>query len=63
VCLQSIFLSLSFSLVHSCARLNLQPLAYLWRRDQAELLQEMIDCQIDAIIIKVNHENEEKNAH
>ncbi|KAG5681606.1 hypothetical protein PVAND_011022 [Polypedilum vanderplanki] len=36
-----------------CSRLNLQPLAYLWRRDQAELLQEMIDCQIDAIIIKV----------
>lgn len=26
---------------------------YLWRRDQTELLQEMIDCQIDAIIIKV----------
>lgn len=29
------------------------PLAYLWRRDQAELLQEMIDSQIDAIVIKV----------
>lgn len=28
-------------------------LAYLWRREQAELLQEMIDCQLDAIIIKV----------
>ncbi|XP_073979888.1 uncharacterized protein isoform X2 [Rhodnius prolixus] len=36
-----------------CTRLNLVPLAYLWRRDQAELLQEMIDSQIDAIVIKV----------
>lgn len=25
----------------------------MWRRDQNELLQEMIKCQIDAIIIKV----------
>lgn len=38
---------------HSCARLELVPLAYLWRRDQTELLQEMIDCQVQAIIIKV----------
>ncbi|XP_052870212.1 uncharacterized protein LOC128275670 isoform X2 [Anopheles cruzii] len=36
-----------------CARLNLVSLAYLWRRDQTELLQEMIDCQVHAIIIKV----------
>ncbi|KAK9498262.1 hypothetical protein O3M35_002940 [Rhynocoris fuscipes] len=36
-----------------CTRLELVPLAYLWRRDQAELLQEMIDSQIDAIVIKV----------
>lgn len=28
-------------------------LAYLWRREQGELLQEMIDSRIDAIIIKV----------
>lgn len=41
--------------IHSnrCSRLKLIPLVYLWRREQAELLQEMIDCQIDAIIIKV----------
>jgi len=25
----------------------------LWRRDQKELLQEMIDCNIEAIVIKV----------
>lgn len=37
----------------SCMRLNLVPLAYLWRRDQTELLQEMIDCQVHSIIIKV----------
>ncbi|XP_031625723.1 uncharacterized protein LOC116342317 isoform X2 [Contarinia nasturtii] len=36
-----------------CMRLNLVPLAYLWRRDQTELLQEMIDCQVHSIIIKV----------
>lgn len=28
-------------------------LAYLWHRDQSELLKEMIDCKIQAIIIKV----------
>lgn len=36
-----------------CSRLNLVSLAYLWRRDQTELLQEMIDCHVHAIIIKV----------
>lgn len=28
-------------------------LAYLWRRDQKELLQEMIQCGLKAMIIKV----------
>ncbi len=36
----------------SCARLGCVSLAYLWRRNQTELLQEMIDCGINAIIIK-----------
>lgn len=40
-----------------CSRLNLISLAYLWRRDQTELLQEMIDCQVHAIIIKVRSTN------
>jgi len=40
-----------------CSRLNLISLAYLWRRDQTELLQEMIDCQVHAIIIKVLNES------
>jgi len=36
-----------------CNRLELKMLAYLWHREQAELLKEMIDCKIHAIIIKV----------
>ncbi|OXA60865.1 Diphthine--ammonia ligase [Folsomia candida] len=35
-----------------CKRLGCVCLAYLWRRDQVELLQEMIDCGVNAIIIK-----------
>lgn len=38
---------------HVCSRLNLIPLAYLWRRDQKELLKEMIKCEVDAVLIKV----------
>ncbi|XP_059675654.1 diphthine--ammonia ligase isoform X3 [Gavia stellata] len=36
-----------------CRRLKLQPLAYLWRRNQEILLREMISSNIEAIIIKV----------
>lgn len=36
-----------------CKRLNLQPLAYLWHRNQEDLLREMIACNIQAVIIKV----------
>ncbi|KAM6130903.1 diphthine--ammonia ligase isoform 4-T4 [Pterocles gutturalis] len=36
-----------------CRRLDLQPLAYLWRRNQEILLKEMISSNIQAIIIKV----------
>ncbi|XP_022103817.1 diphthine--ammonia ligase-like isoform X2 [Acanthaster planci] len=36
-----------------CSRLGLTPLAFLWRRDQQELLQEMITAGVEAIIIKV----------
>jgi diphthine-ammonia ligase len=35
-----------------CSRLGCVSLAYLWRRSQPELLKEMIDCGINAIIIK-----------
>ena len=37
---------------HVCARLGLVSLAYLWRRDQASLLDEMIDGQVNAVLIK-----------
>lgn len=36
-----------------CKRLNLQPLAYLWRRNQEDLLREMILSNVQATIIKV----------
>ncbi|KAJ1957755.1 diphthine--ammonia ligase, partial [Linderina pennispora] len=38
---------------HVCDRLGLTMLAYLWRRDQVELLQEMVDSKVDAVLIKV----------
>ncbi|KAK6201084.1 adenine nucleotide alpha hydrolase [Scheffersomyces amazonensis] len=36
-----------------CDRLNLTSLAYLWQRDQYELMQEMCQNQLDARLIKV----------
>ncbi|KAK3883105.1 hypothetical protein Pcinc_012559 [Petrolisthes cinctipes] len=36
-----------------CSRLDLVCLAYMWRRDQSELLREMVECGLEAIIIKV----------
>lgn len=36
-----------------CDRLGVKMLAYLWHRDQAQLLREMLDCGIHAILIKV----------
>lgn len=36
-----------------CERLGVTMLAYLWQRDQAQLLKEMIDSGIHAILIKV----------
>ncbi|KAG2349032.1 hypothetical protein BDR05DRAFT_873705 [Suillus weaverae] len=38
---------------HVCRRLSLTPLAYLWQRDQAELLSEMIAAGINSVLIKV----------
>ena len=37
----------------SCSRLSLTPLTYLWQRDQAELLSEMIEAGMEAVLIKV----------
>ncbi|KAL0268731.1 UNVERIFIED_CONTAM: hypothetical protein PYX00_010554 [Menopon gallinae] len=36
-----------------CSRLNLRCFAYLWKRDQDELLREMIASELEVIVIKV----------
>ncbi|THV08413.1 hypothetical protein K435DRAFT_832898 [Dendrothele bispora CBS 962.96] len=38
---------------HVCARLSLTALCYLWQRPQNQLLDEMIDAGMNAILIKV----------
>lgn len=38
---------------HVCDRLGLKSVALLWERDQKELLQEMVDSGLHAILIKV----------
>lgn len=43
----------SYSPCISCRRLGLISLAYLWQRDQRELLSEMIEAGMEAILIKV----------
>ena len=50
------FLTLVFmwlKILLRCRRLSLTPLCYLWQRDQAELLTEMTEAGLEAIIIKV----------
>ena len=36
-----------------CRRLGLVSLAYLWQRDQGELLREMVDAGVEAVVVKV----------
>ena len=36
-----------------CSRLNLTSLAYLWKRDQLELLSEMAEAEMEAVVIKI----------
>lgn len=43
----------NWSVVYSCDRLGLTSLAYLWERNQKELLAEMADSGVNAILIKV----------
>jgi diphthine-ammonia ligase len=38
---------------HVCSRFGLVSLAYLWQRDQSELLNDMIVNNVDAIVVKV----------
>lgn len=54
VCVGAIASSYQKSRVESiCQRMNLVMLAYLWSREQDQLLQDMIDNNFDAILIKV----------
>ena len=39
--------------VHRCQRLGLTSLALLWRREQSELLEEMMLSGVSAVLIKV----------
>merc|ERR1719508_61194 len=36
-----------------CLRLGLTPLAYLWQRDQSELLREMVMIGMESVLVKV----------
>lgn len=38
---------------HICRRLGLKSFAFLWQRNQEELLEEMIQAEMEIIIIKV----------
>ncbi|KIJ56701.1 hypothetical protein M422DRAFT_22862 [Sphaerobolus stellatus SS14] len=38
---------------HVCQRLSLTPLCYLWQRNQSDLLNEMIESGLEAVLIKV----------
>ncbi|GAA5911944.1 diphthine--ammonia ligase [Sporobolomyces salmoneus] len=38
---------------HVCSRLGLTPIAYLWRRDQKELLNEMVVSGQESVLVKV----------
>ena len=40
-------------MIYSCERLGLHSLAYLWERNQHDLLDEMVRMQTQAILIKV----------
>lgn len=36
-----------------CRRLGLTPLCYLWQRNQEDLLAEMVEAGMEAVLIKV----------
>jgi hypothetical protein len=55
-------LTAMYGRVCRCERLGLVSLAYLWQRDQKELLQEMTEVPIDAVLIKVRARTSKPNA-
>lgn len=38
---------------HVCSRLKLTPIAYLWERNQEELLSEMVAAGMESVLVKV----------
>ena len=36
-----------------CSRLGLTPIAYLWERDQKDLLGEMVAAEMESVLVKV----------
>ena len=36
-----------------CSRLGLTPIAYLWERNQEELLSEMVSAGMESVLVKV----------
>lgn len=40
-------------LLDSCSRLGLTPIAFLWERNQEELLQEMVKAGMNSVLVKV----------
>lgn len=48
---------------HVCNRLGLVSLAYLWKRDQTKLLEEMIDYGVKATIVKISALGLDKDVH
>lgn len=43
----------SYKLNFRCERLGLTSVAYLWNRNQKELLSEMVENQMNSVLIKV----------
>jgi diphthine-ammonia ligase len=41
-----------FRVEHTCQRLGLTPLSYLWQRDRGELLLEMLRGGLEAVLVK-----------
>lgn len=46
-----------------CERLGLQSLAFLWRYDQAQLLREMVEYGLEAVLVKVSSQGLSPHMH
>jgi len=46
-------MSVKTTIETSCSQLGLTPIAYLWERDQKELLGEMVESGQESVLVKV----------